>query len=165
MLKKTSDDAIPAETVRIVRKAFPKGNLYIRLRDELGSIFQDEQFSELYSSTGQPGWPAWRLALVTIMQFMENLTDRQTAEAIRARLDWKYALGLKLDDPGIDHSVLNEFRERLLEGGKEWILLQRLLDVARERKLLGTKTQRTDSSYILARIRQMNRLEVVGEAM
>lgn len=165
MLKKTSDYTIPAETVRIVRKAFPKGNLYIRLRDELGSIFQDEQFSELYSSTGQPGWPAWRLALVTIMQFMENLTDRQTAEAIRARLDWKYALGLKLDDPGIDHSVLNEFRERLLEGGKEWILLERLLEVARERKLLGTKTQRTDSTYILARIRQMKRLEVVGEAM
>jgi len=73
MLKKTSDYTIPAETVRIVRKAFPKGNLYIRLRDELGSIFQGEQFSELYSSTGQPGWPAWRLALVTIMQFMTSL--------------------------------------------------------------------------------------------
>ncbi len=88
MLRVEKESTIPEETVRVVRRAFPKGNPYIRLRDALGPIFQDEDFVDLYPAKGQPGWSAWRLALVTVMQYMENLTDRQAAEAVRARLDW-----------------------------------------------------------------------------
>jgi transposase len=105
---------IPPETVRVVRAVFPKGNLYIHLRDTLGTIYQDELFADLYPDRGQPAYASWRLALVTVFQFMENLTDRQAADAVRSRLDWKYALSLELTDPGFDHTVLSEFRTRLV---------------------------------------------------
>jgi hypothetical protein len=89
MLKPQPIPEIPAETVRVVRAAFPKGNLYIHLRDTLGTIYQDELFADLYPGRGQPAYAPWRLALVTVFQFMENLTDRQAADAVRSRLDWK----------------------------------------------------------------------------
>jgi transposase len=50
------------------------------------------------------------------MQFAESLSDRQAAEAVRARIDWKYALSLPLNDSGFHYSVLSEFRDRLLQG-------------------------------------------------
>ena len=96
---------IPAETVRVVRAIFPKGNSYVHLRDTLGSIYQDELFADVYPDRAQPAYAPWRLALVTIFQCMENLTDRQAADAVRSRLDWKYALSLELTDPGFDHTV------------------------------------------------------------
>ncbi len=83
---------IPAETVRVVRAVFPKGNIYIHLRDALGTIYQDELFADLFPDRGQPAYAPWRLALVTVFQCMENLTDRQAADAVRSRLDWKYCL-------------------------------------------------------------------------
>jgi transposase len=99
---------IPAETSRIARTVFPKGCLAMRARDALGPLFTDEQFAELFAARGRPAWSPARLALVLVLvlQFVEGLTDRQAADAVRARLDWKYALGLDLDDPGFDASVL-----------------------------------------------------------
>ena len=105
---------VPEETVRVAKAAFPKGNLYLTLRNKLGTIFQDEAFADLFPHDGQPALPPWRLALVTILQYRENLPDRQAAEAVRARIDWKYLLGLELTDSGFDFSVLSEFRTRLL---------------------------------------------------
>jgi hypothetical protein len=87
---------IPAETSRVARAAFPKGCLVMRVRDALGPLFTDEQFSELFAARGRPAWSPARLALVLVLQFVEGLTDRQAADAVRARLDWKYALGLDL---------------------------------------------------------------------
>ena len=87
---------IPEETVRVSQAAFPAGTIYMKMRDELGTIYTDEQFVDLYPQHGQPALAPWRLALVTVMQFAENLTDRQAADAVRGRLDWKYALGLEL---------------------------------------------------------------------
>src|SRR5881392_1534540 len=113
---------VPDETTRVARAAFPKGNPYLTLRDHLGTIFQDEDFATLFPAWGSPGLPPWRLALVTIMQFRENLADRQAAEAVRARIDWKYLLGLDLTDPGFDFSVLSEFRDRLLAGSTAVLL-------------------------------------------
>jgi len=166
MLKIRNDYEIPEETSRIVKKAFPKGNRYIQLRDEVGPLFREEDFQALYAEKGQPGWSAWRLAMVTVMQYMENLTDRQAAEAVRARLDWKYVLSLSVDDAGFDYSVLSEFRQRLLEGEKEDILLEGVLKAAEERGLLaGKHTQRTDATHVVARLRRMNRLEVAGETV
>jgi transposase len=109
---------VPEETARVARAAFPKGHPYLTFRDALGTIFQDEDFAALFPLGGQPGLPPWRLAFVTIMQFRETLTDRQAAEAVRARIDWKYLLSLELTDPGFDFSVLSEFRDRLLAGPK-----------------------------------------------
>ena len=118
-LKPTPIRNVPAQTVKVAQAAFPKGNPYLTLRDEFGTIFSDEDFVELYAQTGQPGLAAWRLALVTILQFREDLPDRQAAEMVRARIDWKYLLGLELTDQGFDFSVLSEFRSRLLGGDAE----------------------------------------------
>jgi transposase len=155
---------VPEGTARVARAAFRKGNPLLELRDELGTIFRDEDFADLFPRLGRPGLPPWRLALVTVLQFRENLPDRQAAEAVRARIDWKYLLGLELADPGFDHSVLCEFRARLLEGGAEERLLHKLLDACRARGLLKARgRQRTDATHVLAAIRVLNRLELVGE--
>lgn len=157
---------IPEETRRIAQAAFPNGNLYVRLRDELGTLYTDQQFTELFPKLGQPAEAPGRLALVTVMQFAEGLSDRQAADAVRARIDWKYALGLDLTDPGFDFSVLSEFRERLLIGGQTQDLLDTLLDGLIQRGWLKARgRQRTDSTHVLAAIRQVNRLELVGETM
>ena len=84
--------SIPVETARVARSAYPKGNVFMRMRDELGSIYQDEAFAHLFSHTGQPAEAPWRLALVTVMQFAEGLSDRQAADAVRGRIAFKYAL-------------------------------------------------------------------------
>src|SRR5215813_8997210 len=158
--------SIPEQTVRIAHAAFPKGHPYLTLRDTLGTIFQDEDFATLFPAWGHPGLPPWRLALVTLMQFRENLADRQAAEAVRARIDWKYLLGLDLTDPGFDFSVLSEFRDRLLAGSAEALLLEKLLERCRTLGLLKARgQQRTDSTHVLAAIRVMNRLELVAETL
>jgi len=159
-------DPVPAQTELIARAAFPRGNLYIQMRDELGAFFTDQDFQDLYPKRGKPTLEPWRLALVTVMQYVENLSDRQAADAVRARIDWKYALSLELEDSGFDFSVLCEFRTRLLESGAESLLLDRMLAVFAEKKLLKARgRQRTDSTHVLAAIRAMNRLEVVTETM
>ena len=157
---------IPESTIQVAQAAFPKGNPYLTLRDKLGTIFADEDFTELFPKLGQPALAPWRLALVTLLQFRENLTDRQAAEAVRSRIDVKYLLGLELTDPGFDFSVLSEFRSRLLTGKTETILLEKLLTICRELELVKPRgKQRTDATHVLAAIRVMNRLEQVGETM
>jgi transposase len=157
---------VPEETTRVARAAFPKGHPYLTFRDALGTIFQDEDFAALFPAWGQPGLPPWRLALVTVMQFRENLADRQAAEAVRARIDWKYLLSLELTDPGFDFSVLSEFRDRLLAGSAEELLLDTLLERCRAMGWLKTRgPQRTDSTNVLAAIRVLNRLELVAETL
>src|SRR6266705_1238644 len=157
---------VPEETARVAHAAFPKGNPYLTLRDALGTIFQDDDFTDLYSHEGQPGLSAWRLALVTIMQFRETLSDRQAAESVRARIDWKYLLSLDLTDPGFDFSVLSEFRDRLLAGDAEELLLEKLLERCRALGWLKARgSQRTDSTHVLAAIRVLNRLELVAETL
>ena len=158
--------AIPAETMRVARSSLPKGNMYLRMRDEWGTLYRDSDFADLFSRRGQPAEAPWRLVLVTIMQFAEGLTDRQAAEAVATRIDWKYVLGLELTAPGFDYSVLSEFRSRLVCGGAE----QRLLDVLLARfkdlhRLRKQGRQRTDSTHVLAAVRVLNRLELVGETL
>jgi transposase len=123
-----SVDPVPQETARVAKAAFPKGTTYMTMRDTLGAIFEDEDFAHLFPRRGQPAMAPWRLALVTIMQFAEGLSDRQAADAVRARIDWKYALSLELADAGFDASVLSEFRSRLLEGDSERLLFDHLLE-------------------------------------
>lgn len=157
---------VPNETTRVARAAFPQGNIYMRLRDELGVLFADEDFAALFPTRGQPAVAPWRLAMVTIMQYVEDLSDRSAADAVRGRIDWKYALSLELTDPGFDSSVLCEFRARLVSGNAEQLLLDKLLDVCRERKWLKARgRQRTDSTHVLTAVRALNRLQCVGETL
>lgn len=165
-LHPTPTNHIPDETVRVARAAFPAGNLYMKLRDELGTFYEDADFSKLFPTRGQPCEAPWRLALVTVMQFVEGLSDRQAAEAVRARIDWKYALGLELIDAGFDYSVLCEFRQRLLDGGAEQLLLEKMLERFKARGYLKARTrQRTDSTHVLTAVRTLNRLESVSETL
>src|SRR5437667_6484911 len=128
---------VPQQTAQVATAAFPSGNFCLKLRDELGTIYQDEQFSALFSKEGQPALAPWRLALVSILQFVEGLNDRQAANMVRSRIDWKYLLGLELTHSGFDYSVLAEFRARLLkqEGRAEQLLLDHLLAQLKEKKL------------------------------
>jgi len=157
---------VPEQTIRVASAAFPKGNPSLTLREHLGSIFQDEDFAARFPAWGYPGLSPWRLALVTIRQFREQLSDRQAAEAVRARIDWKYLLGLDLTDPGFDFSVLSAFRDRLLAGSAEALLLDKLLERCRTMGLLKARgQQRTDSTHVLAAIRVMHRLELVAATL
>ena len=157
---------IPSLTKEIAQKAFPKGNIYMTLRDELGTFYEDNDFAELYSSEGQPALHPGRLALICVMQYMADLSDRGTVEAVAARIDWKYALGMELTEPSFDSSVLTLFRSRLLNGGKEKLILDKLLERCQQLQLIKTKGKaRTDSTHILAAIRNLNRLEYVGETL
>jgi transposase len=166
MLKAEAVPPIPALTAEVAQAAFPKGNRYMRLRDTFGEIFQDDSFQALYPAKGQPAYSPWRLALICVMQYMENLTDRQAADAVRARLDWKYVLSLELKDPGFDFSVLTAFRQRLLEHEAGEMLFERLLDLFNEKGFLKSRgKQRTDSTYIVGSLRRLNRLELIGETL
>ena len=157
---------VPDGTARVARAAFPKGNVYMQMRDVLGVIYDDASFRPLFAVRGRPAESPWRLALVTVMQFAEGLSDRQAAEAVRARIDWKYALGLELTDPGFDFSVLSEFRARLIDGSAERHLLDALLAACKARGLLRARgRQRTDSTHVLGALRVLSRLEQVAETL
>lgn len=159
--------AIPEQTAQVAQAAFPKGNVYMTMRDELGLWYKDSDFAHLFvPHQGRPAESPGGLALVTVMQFAEGLSDRQAAEAVRARIDWKYALGLPLEDPGFHYSVLSEFRDRVIAGGAEDELLNTMLERFKGKGLLKARgRQRTDSTHVLAAIRQLNRLECVGETL
>ena len=147
------------------RAAFPKGSLCTRIRDALGPVFDDAEFASMFPRRGRPATSPGRLAVVCVLQFVEGLSDQQAADAVRARIDWKYALGLELDDAGFDFSVLSEFRARLATGDIDHVLnllLRRLRDAGLVR---AGGRQRTDSTHVLAAIRNVNRLELVGETV
>jgi transposase len=157
---------VPEETARIAHAVFPQSNSYLRLRDELGVIYEDGSFTELFPRRGQPAEAPWRLAVATVLQFAEGLSDRQAADAVRSRIDWKYVLALELSDPGFDHTVLSEFRARLVAGQAVDLLLEALLRRVEAYGLVRTRgRQRTDSTHVLAAVRVLNRLERVGETL
>jgi len=166
MLRPQNLPIVPEETRRVAHAAFPKGTLCLRIADALGPVYQDSQFMALFPRRGQPAEAPGRLALAVVLQFMENLSDREAADAVRGRIDWKYALGLALTDPGFDHTVLSEFRTRLVTGDAGLLLLDTLLQRLQEQGLVKARgRQRTDSTHVLAAVRTLNRLERVGETM
>src|SRR5260370_13686398 len=147
---------------------FPYTTLFrcVRLREELGTIYEDGQFAALFPHRGRPGEAPWQLALVCVLQYIEGHSDQQAAEAVRCRLDWKFLLGLELSDPGFDFSVRCEFRARLVQGQAESLLLDTLLACCKQRAWLKERgEQRTDSTHVLTAARALNRLELVGETL
>ncbi|WP_415788974.1 IS1182 family transposase [Deinococcus saxicola] len=165
-LKPAVTSEIPELTQQVARAAFPKGCAAMRLRDEFGMLYQDADFADLFPKRGQPALPAWRLALVTVLQFLENVSDRQAADQVRGRIDWKYALGLELHDAGFHFSVLSEFRARLVKGEAEYRLLDRMLDHFQDRGLVKARgKQRTDSTHVLGAVRDLHLAELVGETL
>ncbi|MER5914506.1 transposase [Streptomyces sp. NPDC001982] len=160
----------PAPEIAAAIRAMYSGKrevpLPVRVRDQLGELFADDQFAVGFGQRGKPGWSPGRLALVTVLQKAENLTDRQAADQVRADLGWKYALGLALADAGFDHTVLSEFRSRVVTHGVEERVLDLLLAALVDKGLLAAGgKQRTDSTHVIAAVRDLNRLELAGEAV
>src|SRR5215510_5868209 len=154
-----------AEAVRAIY-AGRRAPLAVVVRDELGELFADAEFAQAFAVRGQPGWSPGRLAAITVLQAVENLTDVQAAEAVRLRLDWKYLLGLSMADQGLDDSVLSEFRSRIVANSMEAKVLDLLVARLVELGLLKSRgKQRTDSTHVLAAVRQLNQVELVGESV
>ena len=165
-LKPRAATEIPEETSRVAKAVFRKGNRYLRLRDTFGELFSSEDFKTLFHAEGKPALDPARLALITLVQFAENLSDEAVAEAVRSRIDVKYLLALPLEDPGFDASVLCEFRSRLIDGNTEGLLFDNLLEHFRSHKLLRERgKQRTDSRHVLAAIHALNRLNCIGQTL
>lgn len=157
---------VPEQTARMARAAFRKGNLATRIRDELGQVYADARFAAVFGVRGRPGISPAQLMIACVLQFSENLTDRQAADAVRDRITWKYALGLELDDPGFDPTVLSEFRARLVAGDLSSLALDALLQRLAGLGLVKARgRQRTDSTHVLGAIRDLNRLELAGETL
>ncbi len=157
---------VPAETARIAHASFPKGHPSSRAADELGAVCTDATFAAPFRRRGPPALAPWRLALTTLRQFAEGLSNRQAADAVRARLDREYVLRLALDDAGFAAAAPCALRGRLAAGEAAWRLFEAVLAWARTRQLLRARGQRrTDSTHVLAAVRARNRLEVVGETL
>ncbi|WP_329565045.1 IS1182 family transposase [Streptomyces sp. NBC_01361] len=161
-----SGRVVPPLTVKMARASNPRGTAAMWMRDRLDELFVDEDFAAWYPADGRPGLSPARLALVSVLQYTENLTDRQAAEAVRCRLDWKYCLGLELDDAGFDFSVLSEFRDRLAEGDRADRLLAVMVERLAAAGLVKRRGRiRTDSTHVLAAVRRLNRGELVAETL
>ncbi|MFF3519071.1 transposase, partial [Streptomyces sp. NPDC002573] len=157
---------VPEQTARTARAAFPKGSLPMRVRDHLAGVFADEPFAGAFGVRGAPGYSPGVLSLVTVLQFTEDLTDRQAADAVRDRLSWKYAIGAELTDTGFDHSVLPRFRGRLARHGLEREVFDRLLAHCKDAGLVAAGgKQRTDSTHVISAVRDLNRTELAGESV
>jgi len=157
---------VPDPTVVVARAAFPKGSPAMSARDELADVFDDEQFAAAFGTRGAPAESPGALALVTVLQYVENLTDRQAGLMVARAIDWKYALGLELTDPGFDPSVLSKFRARLVEHGLERVVFDKMLGVLAAKGLVGAGgKQRTDSTHVASAVRDLNRLELAGESV
>ncbi|MGI5140527.1 MULTISPECIES: transposase [unclassified Streptomyces] len=150
----------------MARASNPRGTTAIWVRDRLDGLWRDEDFDAWYPRDGRPGLSPAQLATVSVLQFLLNLSDRQAAEAVRCRIDFKYALALELDDPGFHHSVLSDFRDRLAQDNRADALLDLALARLKEAGLVKARgRQRTDSTYLRAAVRELTRLELVLETV
>ncbi|MCX5233390.1 IS1182 family transposase [Streptomyces sp. NBC_00233] len=157
---------IPEQTVVVARAAFPKGSLAIRVRDRLSGVFADEPFAGAFGVRGAPGLSPGVLSLVTVLQYCEDLADRQAAAMVVRAIDWKYALGMELTDTGFDASVLSRFRSRLADNGMERVVFDRLLEHCKDAGLVAAGgKQRTDSTHVISAVRDLNRVELAGESV
>ncbi len=168
MLRPMDVPEIPAATAALARKVHPRGTDEMRVRDALGALFRDMdftsgEFADMDASRGQPGLSPALLLMVTILQFRHNLSDREAAEAVADRISWKYSLGLALEATGFDYSALSEFRARLVEGDRADALLSLMLERLKDAGLVKAGgRQRTDSTHVIACVRRLNRIETVG---
>lgn len=157
---------MPADTAQVGSKLLPVDSPYRLIGDQLFEQYRDEDFVDLYASEGKPAISPVMLNFVLVFQYLEKLSDRQAAEAVRVRLDWKYALHLPLDYWGFNFSVLSEFRDRLIEHEAERQMFDQQLEQLQALGLVKRRgRQRTDSLAILTKMRHLNRVERVAETL
>lgn len=157
---------IPTETAAVGKAILKEGNPYRLIGDRLFERYREQEYADLYSAEGKPGISPVILAFVTVFQFMERLPDRQAAEAMRVRMDWKYALHLPLEYEGFDYSVLSEFRDRLIAHEAEGRVFEALVEAVRGFGLIKEHgKQRSDSIAMLTKVRRLSRVELVVETL
>jgi transposase len=157
---------IPTDTYQLARSILPDTNPYIVIGNRLSEFVSDNDFADLFSAEGKPALSPGFLAMVTVFQFMENLSDRQAATMVVVRIDWKYALHLALGDAGFNFSVLSEFRDRLVQHQAEGRVFEKLLEHLKAEGLVaGGGVQRTDALAVIGAVRRLNRLELVIETV
>lgn len=146
-----SGEQVPSLTAQIARASNPGGTTAMWVRDGLDGLWSDEDFVGWYPRDGRPGLSPAQLATVCVLQFLLDLSDRQAAEAVRCRIDFKHALAMEVDDPGFHHSVLSDFRERLTRDDRAGHLLDLALARLKQAGLVRERTtQRTDPTHVLA---------------
>ena len=151
---------LPEDTARAARSVFNIENLYLAIGDQLDALFDEFSWDWPSASGGKPACHVFVLAMVTLFQFAEDLPDRQAAEAVRGRMDWKYALHLSLNDPGFDPAELHEFRQRLLYDSSGQQIFQRLFIRLEKLGLLGSREKRgLDVVTALTAVDALSRLE------
>jgi transposase len=165
-LKIQSPWPMPEETGRIGKMLLEENDPYRLSGDQLFEKWKEEEFADLYSSEGKPGYSPVILAFVSVFQCMERLADRQAAQALRMRLNWKHALHLPLEDAGFDFSVLSEFRDRLIEGKAEKWVFEKLVEEIRAMGLIKERgKQRSDNIAMLVKVRRLSRIEMGVETL
>jgi len=158
--------SMPKELAELGSKLLAPSNPYRMVGERLYEQYEEADFADWYCAEGKPALSPVLLGFVTAFQYMENLSDREAADAVRVRLDWKYALHLSLDYPGFNFSVLSEFRERVIAHESEARMFDRLLEQLQGLGLIKQRgRQRTDSLAVLTKVRDLNRLELVCETL
>jgi len=157
---------IPEETRRLVEPLLAADSVYRLVGNEIDEVISDEDFLDMYATEGRPAVNPVLLAMVSVFQFLEKLPDRAAAEAVVMRLDWKYALRQELTWTGFHYSDLCNFRKRLLEHGREWVVFERLVTYLRDRGYIkGRGRQRTDATHVIGLVARLSRLELVWETI
>lgn len=171
VLRPVAVGEIAQATAALAWKVHPRGTDEMRVRDELGPLFADEDFTAeafagMYPERGQPSVSPALLAMVTVLQFLHRLSDRDAVAAMADRISWKYLLGLELEATGFDASVLCEFRARLAEAGRADALFDVMIARLKDAGLVRARGRaRTDATHVLGAVRVLNRIELVGESL
>lgn len=171
VLRPVAVGEIPQATAVLAWKVHPRGTDEMRVRDELGPLFADEDFTAgafagMYPERGQPAISPALLAMVTVLQFQHRLSDRDAVAAMADRISWKYAMGLELESTGVDASVLCEFRARLAESSRADALFDVMIEKLKGAGLVRARGRaRTDATHVLGAVRTLNRIELIGETL
>jgi transposase len=157
---------IPQDTAVLGQQLLPEENIYRLIGDEVNEVLQSDPFYQMYSVSGRGAVHPIILSLVTVFQFLENIPDREAAERVILRIDWKYALHAPLGYTGFHHSTLSNFRKRLVTHGQEGLVFEQVLNWVQGHGLLKKRSkQRTDSTHVLGQVARLSRLELVWETI
>lgn len=157
--------AIPEITRQMVEPILPMESVCRLLGNQAEALVDENALSEMYHREGRGGINPVILSFVLILQFLENIPDRQAGLMVVMRMDWKYALRQELSWTGFDYSSLCNFRKRLYAHGQEFVIFNQLIAHLKAAGYIKSKRQRTDATHVLGAIERMSRLELVWETL
>jgi transposase len=163
-VKQSPLELIPAETKRAARAVFHSSNWYIRIGDQLHHVLAGIPSKCLTANGSRPAEFSALLALITIFQIHEHLSDLQAEDAGRMRIDWKYALHLPMFHPGLQAYMLCDFRLKTYASSTSRDYFQKIISNMDKLDLWEAETQK-DAGQVVHSICTFNRLESVRDKM